>query len=231
MRDAETLTMSAKELDRWEIIGRVVERRLTQRAAAARLGLSLRPVGPMKPGSTTLDGPTAISNPNTNQDQSEVVGESRVSQPDEAKTELSSYQRWARSRERDERGHFISDSDPSPDAKPPPQTIIDLIDRYYPEFNDPSWTNWRVFLKALFHLDMSEAECDTFKRFTKRDTLPSKSFEEAWLVVGRRGGKSRIMSLIAVYLTMCRTYKLARGETGLFMILAKDKRQARVGAP
>ena len=44
MRDAETLTMSAKELDRLEIIGRVVERRLTQRAAAARLGLSLRHV-------------------------------------------------------------------------------------------------------------------------------------------------------------------------------------------
>ena len=62
--------------------------------------------------------------------------------------------------------HFISDSDPSPDAKPPPQTIIDLIDRYYPEFNDPSWTNWLVFLKALFHLDMSEAECDTFKRYS-----------------------------------------------------------------
>ena len=44
MRDAETLTMSAKEVDRLEIIGRVVERRLTQRAAAARLGLSLRHV-------------------------------------------------------------------------------------------------------------------------------------------------------------------------------------------
>ncbi len=44
MRDAETLTMSAKELDRLEIIDRVVERRLTQRAAAARLGLSLRHV-------------------------------------------------------------------------------------------------------------------------------------------------------------------------------------------
>ena len=42
MRDAETLTMSAKELDRLEIIGRVVERRLTQRAAAARLGLAAR---------------------------------------------------------------------------------------------------------------------------------------------------------------------------------------------
>ena len=42
MRDAETLTMSAKELDRLEIIGRVVERRLTQRTAADRLGLILR---------------------------------------------------------------------------------------------------------------------------------------------------------------------------------------------
>ena len=36
--------MSAKELDRLEIIGRVVERRLTQRTAADRLGLSLRHV-------------------------------------------------------------------------------------------------------------------------------------------------------------------------------------------
>ena len=44
MRDAETLTMSAMELDRLEIIGRVVERRLTQRMAAERLGLSLRHV-------------------------------------------------------------------------------------------------------------------------------------------------------------------------------------------
>jgi len=44
MKDAGNLTMSAKELDRLEIIGRVTERRLTQRKAAARLGLSLRQV-------------------------------------------------------------------------------------------------------------------------------------------------------------------------------------------
>jgi transposase len=44
MREAGDLTMSAKELDRLEIIGRVVERRLTQRKAADRLGLSLRQV-------------------------------------------------------------------------------------------------------------------------------------------------------------------------------------------
>ena len=54
MRDAETLTMSAKELDRLEIIGRVVERRLTQRTAADRLGLSLRHVDGLSDGMARL---------------------------------------------------------------------------------------------------------------------------------------------------------------------------------
>ncbi len=44
MKDAGNLTMSTKELDRLEIIGRVLERRLTQRTAAEQLGLSLRQV-------------------------------------------------------------------------------------------------------------------------------------------------------------------------------------------
>ena len=44
MKEAGNLTMSAKELDRLEIIGRVVERRLTQWKAAEQLGLSLRQV-------------------------------------------------------------------------------------------------------------------------------------------------------------------------------------------
>ena len=44
MREARNLTMSAKELDRLEIIGRVVERRLRQWKAAEQLGLSLRQV-------------------------------------------------------------------------------------------------------------------------------------------------------------------------------------------
>ena len=44
MRKAGNLTMSAKELDRLEIISRVIERRLTQRNAADQLGLSLRHV-------------------------------------------------------------------------------------------------------------------------------------------------------------------------------------------
>ena len=53
MRDAETLTMSAKELDRLEIIGRVVERRLTQRTAADRLGPEPAPRRTIVPGVPT----------------------------------------------------------------------------------------------------------------------------------------------------------------------------------
>ncbi len=44
MKDAGNLTMSTRELDRLEIIGRVLERRLTQCTAAEQLGLSLRQV-------------------------------------------------------------------------------------------------------------------------------------------------------------------------------------------
>ncbi len=44
MKQAGNLTMSAKELDRLEIMRRVLERRLTQRTAAERLGLGLRQV-------------------------------------------------------------------------------------------------------------------------------------------------------------------------------------------
>ena len=44
MDDARTLTMSAKELNRLEILGRVLERRLTQAQAAERLGLGVRQV-------------------------------------------------------------------------------------------------------------------------------------------------------------------------------------------
>jgi hypothetical protein len=44
MGDAGTLTMSANERNRLEILGRALERRLTQGAAAERLGLGLRQV-------------------------------------------------------------------------------------------------------------------------------------------------------------------------------------------
>jgi hypothetical protein len=60
--------------------------------------------------------------------------------------------------------------------------------------------------------------------------LPYRPFRESWLICGRRSGKSFIMALIAVFLACFRDYRpfLAAGEKATIMIIAADKKQARV---
>ena len=43
-------------------------------------------------------------------------------------------------------------------------------------------------------------ELETFQRFTGRTTPPSQRVDELWCCVGRRGGKSRGMAVLATYL-------------------------------
>jgi phage terminase large subunit-like protein len=56
-----------------------------------------------------------------------------------------------------------------------------------------------------------------------------RSFNEAWLVCGRRAGKSFILALIAVYIACFRNYSdaLTAGERGTVMVIAADRKQAR----
>jgi hypothetical protein len=58
---------------------------------------------------------------------------------------------------------------------------------------------------------------------------PSAPFTEAALIVGRRGGKSRVLALIAVYLATFRDYgpHLAPGELATVAVLAANRSQAR----
>ncbi len=92
------------------------------------------------------------------------------------------------------------------------------------------WTPWRAFLKALFGLPMSDAEADLFRACTGRATLPVEAFAVAWLIIGRRGGKSFALALIAVFKACFVDYRpfLARGERATVVIIAADRRQARV---
>src|SRR5262245_52662260 len=55
-----------------------------------------------------------------------------------------------------------------------------------------SWATWRAVLRAIFGLPMSAGDLEVFKRLTGRSRAPSQAAREAWLAVGRRGGKSRI---------------------------------------
>jgi hypothetical protein len=93
-----------------------------------------------------------------------------------------------------------------------------------------TWQVWKVFLAALFALPMDEAARAIYKQFTGRDDVPTEQCNEAWLACGRRSGKSRVASLICVFLACFRDYSkvLAPGEVGVCMVIASDKRQARV---
>jgi hypothetical protein len=92
-----------------------------------------------------------------------------------------------------------------------------------------TWTAWRAFLAALFGLPMSVEAADTFRACTSRPTPPSNPFREAWLVCGRRAGKSYVLALCAVYLAAFKSYadRLAPGERATIMIIAADRKQAR----
>jgi hypothetical protein len=72
--------------------------------------------------------------------------------------------------------------------------ILDAVDDpklFGPWFKDPeTWTAWRAFLAALFALPMAAKLLPIFTACTERATLPNQPAAEAWLVCGRRAGKS-----------------------------------------
>ena len=97
-------------------------------------------------------------------------------------------------------------------------------------FKGNSWDCWRVFLVVLFGLKMDRKSLEVYRQHTNRKSAPKQPHKEAWLVVGRRGGKSLISALVAVFLACFRDYQrlLAPGERGTVMVIAADRRQARV---
>lgn len=94
-------------------------------------------------------------------------------------------------------------------------------------FKGDSWGPWKSFISAAFGLGLRDPE--TFTKHTKR-TEPPKDCREAWLCVGRRAGKSRIVGLIAVVLACLRNYEglFALGEEGKLMVIGADRKGARV---
>ena len=97
-------------------------------------------------------------------------------------------------------------------------------------FEAPSWHAWVLCAAVIFGLThgLTPDEQSLIGTCLGARTLPTQQVREAWLVCGRRAGKSFFVALVAVYLSCFRTYRLARGERGVFMVLAADRRQARV---
>lgn len=112
--------------------------------------------------------------------------------------------------------------------------IVEALDSpevFAPLLRDPStWAAWRCFLLALFGLPMSEEETALYRTCTGRSDPPSVPCSEAWLVIGRRGGKSFTLSLIACFLACFIDWRpyLGPGERATIMVIAADRKQARV---
>ncbi len=109
-------------------------------------------------------------------------------------------------------------------------TIIDVMRDLFSRWFGPTFSNWRVFLKALHALPMDDAELEIYRHHTGRTDPPTKQAKEAWVIAGRRGGKSLIAALLAVYAALFRDYRehLVPGERATVMVLAADKRQAKI---
>src|SRR6266540_1738280 len=94
-----------------------------------------------------------------------------------------------------------------------------------------TWVTWRAFIKALFGGSgiMTRDELAIYRDCTGRTSPPRTQAEEAWLICGRRSGKSFVLSLIATYLATFIDWRpyLAIGEVATIPVIAKDQRQAR----
>jgi hypothetical protein len=99
-----------------------------------------------------------------------------------------------------------------------------------PHFKGDTWDAWFAFLAALFAQPMTPEQLALYQQCTGRNTPPTTPCREAWLVCGRRSGKSFILACIAVFLACFHDWRpfLGPGELATIMVIARDRKQARV---
>jgi len=111
-------------------------------------------------------------------------------------------------------------------------TIRDLMtdpDLFGAQFGGESWSAWRALLAGFYGLELTDTEQETFKALTGLSEAPESAHAELWQVIGRRGGKSQIAALLAVFEAAFRDYsdRLSPGERATVLCICPDRKQAR----
>jgi hypothetical protein len=109
-------------------------------------------------------------------------------------------------------------------------TALDDPDLFGRFFSGESWDGWRTILKATFALPMDDTETAFFQSVAGDRLAPTEAVRELWAIVGRRGGKDSVASVISAFAaaTFNQQNKLRPGERALVACLAVDRDQARV---
>jgi hypothetical protein len=98
-------------------------------------------------------------------------------------------------------------------------------------FRGASWRPWHVLAKIIGGEALDHSEMALVLECTGRRVLPRNSPRRLYLLVGRRGGKSRFLSALAVWVAaLAANWRnlMAPGEPAVVMLVACDKKQAAV---
>ncbi|HEY7302432.1 MAG TPA: hypothetical protein VH684_31435 [Xanthobacteraceae bacterium] len=115
-----------------------------------------------------------------------------------------------------------------------PENIIEALTapkfwgQWFRDLN--TWSAWFSFLKTTFALPLTDEDRALYQRCTGRTLSLAAVVREVWLICGRRAGKTRIAACIAAYLAVFGRWAshLAPGERASILLIAADRKQARV---
>jgi hypothetical protein len=103
-------------------------------------------------------------------------------------------------------------------------------------FVSPTYWTWKVIAKLIDGLPLTERrEIELFRTCTGRSALPNRHdrrlMRRLILLVGRRGGKDRFLSAVAVWrAALCADWRkhISAGEQAVVILLGRDRKQANI---
>jgi hypothetical protein len=99
-------------------------------------------------------------------------------------------------------------------------------------FASPTFWTWNVVAKLIGGTRLTEPrEIDLFRQCTGRTELPTKPVRRLILLAGRRAGKDRFLSALAVWrAALCANWRKLQsaGEGAVVILLGADKKQAAI---
>ena len=98
-------------------------------------------------------------------------------------------------------------------------------------FRGASWKSWHTLAKLISGEPLDDEETALALQCTGRTRLPAKPPRRLYLLVGRRGGKSRFLAALAVWVAALAAEwqkLMAPGEPAIVALIGCDKKQAAV---